>query len=133
MHPISHFGSPSTSWRQKFSSPFPLQIIDTSTGYEQVEEKLETASLIRNSLLIHNPRREDFGVYNCSAENDFGTDHVMVSLAKQSQYLSSLVSLFIFAFSSRSLRLIIMEIMMTIIPSISHSLSIKYLQPDSVA
>lgn len=71
-----------------------IQIIDTSAGYEQVEEKLETASLIRNLLLIHNLRREDFGVYNCTAENDFGTDHVMVSLAKQSQYLSQLLICF---------------------------------------
>lgn len=27
-------------------------------------------------------------MYNCSAENDFGTDHVMVSLTKQSESYS---------------------------------------------
>jgi len=53
-------------------------------GYEQVEEKLEGVSLIRNVLIITKPHPHDFGSYNCTAENDFGQDFITILLAKQS-------------------------------------------------
>lgn len=54
-------------------------------GYEQLEEKLEGASLIRNVLIISKAQDDDFGVYNCTAENDFGHDFIAINLAKQSK------------------------------------------------
>jgi len=52
-------------------------------SYEMVEEKLEGASLIRNVLLIHKPSQKDFGLYNCSVENEFGEDFIVIQLNPQ--------------------------------------------------
>lgn len=60
-------------------------------SYEMVEEKLEGASLIRNVLLIHKPSQKDFGLYNCSVENEFGEDFIVIQLNPQSEFWNNLL------------------------------------------
>ncbi|XP_022252499.1 irregular chiasm C-roughest protein-like [Limulus polyphemus] len=55
--------------------------IDNSRGYEIVTQPLEDG--IRNLLIIHKARSDDFGLYNCSVWNGFGHDSVLVHLRKQ--------------------------------------------------
>ena len=59
--------------------------MDNNRGIELIEEKLPAESMIRNLLVIHKPKSEDFGVYNCSAWNEFGHDFMLITLAKQSK------------------------------------------------
>ena len=61
----------------------------TSNGdsiYKQILEPIHSSSpeLLRNILLISPPRDGDFdALYNCTAENEYGTAFAVISLAKQ--------------------------------------------------
>ncbi|KAI1286001.1 Irregular chiasm C-roughest protein [Halotydeus destructor] len=60
--------------------------VDNSRGFELMEEKLPSESLIRNLLVIHKAKKEDFGIYNCSAWNEFGHDFMMITLTQQTTF-----------------------------------------------
>ena len=45
----------------------------------------ETATGVRNALIIHEASSSDFGLYNCTAENEYGADILEIMLEKQSK------------------------------------------------
>ncbi|CAL4139445.1 unnamed protein product [Meganyctiphanes norvegica] len=49
--------------------------------YEVVKDS--TPHGLRHTLVIHNARMEDFGTYNCSVQNDFGSDIFEIILNKK--------------------------------------------------
>uniref|UniRef100_A0A6A7FVC0 Irregular chiasm C-roughest protein-like n=1 Tax=Hirondellea gigas TaxID=1518452 RepID=A0A6A7FVC0_9CRUS len=56
--------------------------VDLEPGrFEEVEEL--TAQGLRHSLVIHNAKPEDFGTYNCSVQNAFGSGMVEIVLNKR--------------------------------------------------
>lgn len=96
--------SPSTSgsWSDTSSTIEPSSIASLNPGstatataavtsngdsmYRQILEPIDASSpeLLRNILLISPARDGDFdAIYNCTAENEYGTSYVVISLAKQ--------------------------------------------------
>ncbi|RWS04821.1 irregular chiasm C-roughest protein-like protein, partial [Dinothrombium tinctorium] len=56
---------------------------DKKRGIEVTEEEEPSLSQIRSVLLLHKAHKEDFGAYNCSVSNEFGSDYMIITLAKQ--------------------------------------------------
>ena len=65
---------------------FKLQIIDVDnkSGYELITETLNSLeSTVRHVLLIRKARSFDFGRYNCSAQNELGETHMLITVQHQ--------------------------------------------------
>ena len=56
--------------------------------YEVIEGK-NSQEQLRYTLVIHNAQMDDFGPYNCSVQNSFGSDVLEIILNKKSEFIFS--------------------------------------------
>lgn len=59
--------------------------MDNDLGMQLVESR-ESESVIKNLLVIHKAKKEDFTHYNCSADNEFGSTFIAINLKEQSKF-----------------------------------------------
>lgn len=52
----------------------------------QIREE-NTVDGIKSTLVVRDARPDQFGTYNCTVSNDYGTDAIEISLRPQSKYL----------------------------------------------
>ncbi|CAG2101695.1 unnamed protein product [Medioppia subpectinata] len=101
------------------SVPKPIQIlwhhnrqmvaIDSTRGVNIIDERIPGESTILSTLIIYNAKLSDFGVYNCSVTNRFGSDHKVIVLMEKIGFTT------LIAIASMLLSLLIVIVMSTIV------------------